>query len=573
MATVLSFYVRFSEKIKMDAKIQILSEDRSRLQTFEKQHQTLLYENDRLKAVEHNNSTLQSRIEVLQEVEKKHKEAVEKIEALEALSSQLTTENKQIAALKEEISFLSNSRKELEILYEKQAVIIQDHERKTIVLQEKVALLNDEVAEKKVMAGQLKSLETEHQSMKKTIEDYHNANTNNEMSQQVLMKEIEELRKVEAQHQVLLRTHDKVQVEARQLELDLKSCKAELDEVKEISHAREKQVLDLKKDFVEKAESQKIEEKKLQQAHCAVHESNRKQEILTKDLANQKKEVEAVATQLQEATTNACRLEQELAEVRETRDKERLDAQSQQQKLTELREMEINYKIVLSENSALKSVSENLKNLSFAYEKSEQKCQSLRDENDRLDQVRIENTELKCHAKSFEIELKDGIVKREKLASEILELKAQMENARTQSAIEVSRKCNDFENKKSSMKADFESKLFELATQKESLQRSVDELTKLKGDWVQKEEQIVMELEALKDAQRSSAVVVDRKNEEDSKEKIKEMELFHINQIKERDAKIDLLVQDLDHLRYEYGMVNFAIFLFTLQSHFSTFFL
>lgn len=465
--------------------------------------------------------------------------------------------------------------------------MVKTLEKEAIVFQEKISHLEVEVFEKLAMGKQLQTLETENQSMKKTIEDYHNANANNEVSQQNLMKEIEELRKVEAQHRSLQQTHDAFRTEAQKIEVELKSCKTELEEVKKISDSREKQVLQLKKESLEKAESQKVEEERLQQAQCAVQESSRKYEMLVKDLAEQKKEAENVNHQLVETTTNVLRLEQELVEVRAVRDKERIEAQSQQQKLTELREMEINYKIVLSENSALKSVSENLKNLSFAYEKSEQKCQSLRDENARLDQVRIENTELKCQAKSLEIELKDGINKREKMTSEILELKAQMENARTQSGIEVTRKCNELENEKTTMRAEFESKLLEektealrkyselenekttlkagfetklleVTTEKESLQQSLKELTKLKESMVHKENELVTELETLKEAQKNSADVSDiRKIEEENdsaEEKMKEMELFHINQIEERDTKIDLLVQELDHLRKEHGI-------------------
>ena len=581
----------------MDAKIQLLSEDRARLQTFEKQHQTLQYENDRLKTVEQNNLALQTRIEVLQEVEKKLKEAFEKITVLETTSSMLSDENKQIAVLKEENTSLSSTCRELEVLREEQKKMVKLFEKEAIVFQEKISHLEGEVNEKLAMGKQLKSLETEHQSMKKTIEDYHNANANKEVSQQNLMKEIEELRKVEAQHRSLRQTHETLQTEAQKVEVELKSCKTELEEVKEISHAREKQVLKLKKESLEKAESQKVEGERLQQAQCAVQESTQKYEVLVKHLADQKKEAENVAHQLIETTTNVRRLEQELVEVRSARDKERLEAQSQQQKLTELREMEINYKIMLSENSALKSVSENLKNLSFAYEKSEQKCQSLRDENVRLDQVRIENTELKCQAKSFEVELKDGITKREKMASEILELKAQMENVRTQSGIEVTRKCNEMENEKTSLIADFESKLLEaktetmkkcseienekttlkagfetklleMTTEKESLQQSVNELTKLKEDMILKEKELVTELETLKEVQKNSADVSDtRKNDEENDstdEKMKEMELFHLSQIEERDTKIDLLVEELDHLRNEHGIIisSYTLFLF-----------
>ena len=635
----------------MDAKIQILSEDRTRLQTIEKEHQTLQYENVRLKSVDTDNLTLQKRIQVLQQVETKHKEAVEKIVSLEVSATRLSDENKQIAVLKENMEGLGQASKELQIFCEQQKETIHEQEKQCTLLKQKIESLSVEVAEKKVISDKLKSLETEHQSMKKTIEDYHNANTNNEMSQQILMKEVEELRKVEAQHQGLVETHQKTQSEACRLQSDLQSYIKELNEMTEVNQLREKEALNLKKVILEQEESQKVEVERMQQSHTEVQESNRKYELLVKDLACQKKEKEGLREKLEQATGNVQHLKTELLEVKQVYDKERTETQLQLQRLAELREVEINYKIMLSENTALKSVSENLKNLSFAYEKSEQKCQSLREENAQIDQVRIENTELKCHVKSMEVGLKDDIAKREKLTLEILELKGEIENVKTRTNIEVSRKSNDFENERTVMKKDFEakisevktemasmkvnldSKLLQVTTEKDVLQRSVDELTslkteissvknnleckllamtaekdtiqrksaddlanfksetaimskdleskllevtmekeklqntvdelaKLKTDWIHKEEEMAKELENAREAQQE----VFQKNENcgeqksDSEERIKDMELLHLNELEERDAKFEQLLQELDHLKSEYGIDFFFCF-------------
>ena len=130
------------------------------------------------------------------------------------------------------------------------------------------------------------------------------------------------------------------------------------------------------------------------------------------------------------------------------------------------------------------------------------------------------------------------------------------------------KKCSEIENEKTTLKAGFETKLLEMTTEKESLQQSVNELTKLKEDMILKEKELVTELETLKEVQKNSADVSDtRKNDEENDstdEKMKEMELFHLSQIEERDTKIDLLVEELDHLRNEHGIIisSYTLFLF-----------
>uniref|UniRef100_A0A7M5X5X8 Uncharacterized protein n=2 Tax=Clytia hemisphaerica TaxID=252671 RepID=A0A7M5X5X8_9CNID len=526
------------EKVKMEAKLQILTEDRLRLQEIETKHQSVLYENERLKNVESANSVLESRIESLKNVEKLYEVASNEATTLQQSLHKLAEENKEITVLKKQINTLNAETTKLSAVRDQQKQDLEESQEQASLLQKEIDQLNGELSEKMKMSKNIQELEMENESVKKTVEDYKQASTNSERSHQHLMNEVEELRKIEAENKSLLQNELQLKEKLHQIQQSSDSNQNEMIVLKEEKEKALKEIQRLEADALEQAKLRKAEQIKLEEMNSVVEEARQKSDVLTKGLVHQKKEVESKETCLQESLTKVQCLQQEIVTLKESRDKHREEMQTQQQKLTELREVEIQYKIIQSENTALQSVSENLKNLSFAYEKSEQKCQSLRQEIDDLDQLRVHNTELKCQNKTLEVELKDGASRRGQLTNEIAELRSQIENTKTEYEMTLVTKTKSFEDEKNSMKSQMvnhQMEITQLSHQNESLKQSVEHFTKLQEDWKVSEQKLVRDLAS----QKSS-------NETENSTHLKHIELYHINEIEDKNKTIGDLLQKLD---------------------------
>ena len=543
----------------MEAKLQVLTEDRARLQEIEKKHQSVLYENERLKTVESKNSDLESRMETLKNVQKMYEVASNEITTLQQSLRNLTEENKEIAVLKEQVRVLNAHKTDLSASCDQQKQDLEERHEQANLLQKEIKQLNDELCEKIEMGKKIQELKMENESVKKTVEDYKQASTNSERSQQHLMKEVEELRKIEAENKSLLQNELQLKEKLQQIQQSFDSSQNEMVVLKEEKETAFKEIERLQANALEQTQKHKEEKVKMEEMSSMVQEVHQKNDVLTKGLVHQKKEAESKETRLQESLTKIECLQQEIATLKESRDKDREEIQIQQQKLTELREVEIQYKIIQSENTALQSVSENLKNLSFAYEKSEQKCQALRQEMDNLDQIRVHNTELKCQNKTLEVEVKDGAAKRGKLNNEIAELRSQMENIKTQYEMTLVTKTKSFEDEKNSLKsqmANHQMEISQLGHENESLKQSVEHFTKLQEDWKVSEQKLMSDLASLKSS-----------NETENSIHLKDMELHHINEIEDKNKTIDDLLQKLDQWKDAHGKYSFFFESLNYSSH------
>jgi len=417
----------------MEAKIQLLTEDRTRLQDIEKQHQSLVFENQKLKDVEKANSTLKGQLEVLQDAEKRCTEVIAKAESLQDSLFQLQMENKQIDVLKTELGSLKDQHRNSEMSNNAKDQIIQRHQNEIKELKEAKLSLEEHMETKKKMESKYLLLQNEYESMRKTVDDYQKANTNSEISQQNLMKEISELRLIEAQHKTLLEAEATMKEQMMELEEKIVGSKQDLEMMGQSKVDAEAECKRTEEALIEVERRWKLDQEKVLKLGGELKESLDRNSTLVQDIGSQKKELESIDSSKQEELKKMESLKAELSEVKASRERERADANVQQEKLNELREIEIEYKIVLRENEALKSISDNVKNVTVAFEKNQQTVDILQEKVASLDHLHVQCVELECRNKLLEVELKDGIEKREKLSQDLIELKSENEKLKTQS--------------------------------------------------------------------------------------------------------------------------------------------